>query len=212
MTGHQDRDHQVRQMWEAGDSFRDIASALDLGRTIIRKFETEAVLSNRSNRFLENIRKADEPDKKWKVSYVIQALRLKTITQNALIHHFAWAEVPEVSLRELMDLAIPERDYSKPGKLGYLITPLLDFRCIGAEGFWSVVSRLTESDLGEKCNEEWRKRLPKLRQSSRIVGVRRTWSKPCEPPPWLLGSEITRAYPRGVDPAACEGAERSSVN
>jgi len=72
MTGHQDRDHRVRQMWEAGDSFRDIASALDLAwdlvRTIIRKFETEAVLSNRSNRFLENIRKADESDKKWKVS------------------------------------------------------------------------------------------------------------------------------------------------
>jgi len=143
-----DRKNRVRQLWEAGDSIREIASVLDLpidsARMIIRKFETEALLSARSGRFLENIRKADDPDKKWKVSYVIQALRLKTITQNALIHHFEWAEIPEISLRELLDLAIPERNHPKPG---CFITPLLDFRCVGVEGFWSVVSRLTESDL-----------------------------------------------------------------
>ena len=94
-----------------------------------------------------------------------------------------WSGIPEVSLRELMDMAIPQRNHPKPG---YLITPLLDVRCIGAEGFWSGVSRLTESDLGNQCNEQWRKRLARLSQSSRIVGVQRTWSTPCAPPPWLL--------------------------
>jgi hypothetical protein len=181
-------------MWEAGDSIWNITASLDMplgsARTIIRKFETEAALSARSDRFLGNIRRADDPDKKWKVSYVIQALRLKTITQNAVIQHYEWAEVPEVSLREIMDLAIPERDHPKPG---YLITPLLDFRCVGLKGFWSVVSRLSESNLGEKCNEEWRKRLTRLRQASRIVGVHRTWSKPCSLPPWLLRPEVTEA-------------------
>ena len=115
---------------------------------------------------------------------------MKTITQNALIHNFEWDEIPEVSLRELMDLAIPERDHPKPG---YLITPLLDCRCVGVEGFWSVVSGLTESNLGEKCNQEWRKRLARLRQALRIVGMQRTWSKPCVVPPWLSRPENPNA-------------------
>ena len=180
-------------MRETGDSVEEIASTLDtsmgLVQQIARRFETEEVLSRRSKRFLANIRNADDPDRKWKVSYVIQALRLKTITQNALIRHFEWADTPGVSLRELMDLAIPEKDHPK---LGYLITGLLDVRCIQMEGFLSVVSRLTEADLGEKCNEEWRKRLARLRRCSRVVGVLRTWSLPFDAPSWLVWPEPSK--------------------
>ena len=177
-------------MRDLGDSMQEIALALDLSMDLVRRisrtFETETVLADRSRQYLENIRKADDPNKKWKVNYVIQALRPKNITANALIHHFEWSGVPAVTLRELMDLAIPQKNHPKAG---YLITPLLDVRCVGVEGFWSVVHCLTESDLGEKCNEEWRKRLARLRQSSRIVGAQRTWSKPCRLPSWLSRPE-----------------------
>src|SRR5688572_13088528 len=112
MSNSQDHNARVRQMREAGDSIRKIALALNLPmasvRMIARRFETEAFLSSRSSQFLERIRKSDDPDQKWKVGHVIQALQLKTITQNALIHHFEGADIPEVSLRELMDLAISE--------------------------------------------------------------------------------------------------------
>jgi hypothetical protein len=186
MNGHQDRTARIRQMREAGDSVEEIASTLDISMELVqriaRKFETEEVLSSRSQRFLANVRNANDPDRKWKVSSVIQALRLKTITQNALIHYFKWANTPGVSLRELMDLAIPEKDHPKQG---YLITPLLDMCCIRVEGFLSVVRRLTESDLGEKCNEEWRKRLARLRRCSRVVGAQQTWSQPFDAPSGL---------------------------
>jgi hypothetical protein len=184
-------------MWEAGHSTGEIARALDLWEErvedIVRGFETEEALSLRSSRLLEPIQKADDPDKKWKTSFVIQALRLKTITQNALINHFERQKVPEVSLRVLMDLAISEEKHSKPG---YVITHLLNIWCIGLEGFWSVVRGLTESDLGESCNEEWRRRISRLRGASRIAKGPQGWSKPYELPPWLTGPRTTAPAPQ----------------
>ena len=89
----------------------------------------------------------------------------------------------ETSLREFMELVISEKMHGKPG---YLIAPLLDMRCVGVKGFWSAVRQLTESDLGQRCNQEWRRRIARLSQASRIVGDQRnSWSKPCEPPGWL---------------------------
>ena len=80
MNSYQERNEQIRRIREAGDSLPEIALALDLPidsvRRIVHKFETEAVLSSRRSRFLENIRNVDDPDKKWKVSYMIQALAL----------------------------------------------------------------------------------------------------------------------------------------
>jgi hypothetical protein len=93
-----------------------------------------------------------------------------------------------------MDLVIADEDHAKQG---YLITPLLDMRCVGVKGFWSAVRRLTEADLGQRSNEEWRKKLTRLRQSSRIVGVRQTWSKPCEHPSWLSPADQGTSLPAG---------------
>ena len=193
MDHHFERYDRIRQMREAGESFDDIFSALEISwqmgevvRRMVRKFETEAVLSARSSRFLEEIRNADDLDKKWKVSFAVQALRPKIITQNSIIRYFK----PEVSLRELMDLTISPENHSKPG---FLITPILDLRCVGVEGFWSMVSRFTQSDLGERCNEEWRKRLERLKVASRIVGGGQySWSKPAEPPSWVFNLQPTK--------------------
>ncbi|SPE59153.1 hypothetical protein SBV1_300027 [Verrucomicrobia bacterium] len=192
MNGHHGLIDRVHQMREAGDSIDEIASALNiswdvLGR-IVRRFETEAVLAARSSRFLETIRKANDLDKEWKVSYLVQALRPKAITQNALIHHYKWEERSAICLRQLMDLAISEEDHPRPG---YQLTPLLRVRCVGIEGFWSLVSRLTQADLGERCNQEWKTRLERLRRCSRVVGGGGSWSKPCEPPADLLSLMAT---------------------
>ena len=189
--------NRIRQMREAGLSIDEVISTLGISwemsevvRRIARKFETEAVLLARRNRFMEEIRNADDLDKEWRVSYLMQGLQPKVITQNAVIRHF---EGREISLRQLMDLTISEQQHPRPG---YLVTPLLNVRCVGIEGFWSLVRRLAESDLGQRCNREWSKRLARLRQCSRIVGGQGSWSKPCEPPDWLLKE------PKATTPAA----------
>jgi hypothetical protein len=190
LNDHPNFANRIRQMREDGLSLDEVISTLGVSwersevvRRIVRKFETETVLLARSNRFMEEIRNADDLDKKWKVSCLMQGLRPKVITQNAVIRHFEWPDRKEISLRQLMDLTISEQQHPRPG---YLVTPLLEVRCVGLEGFWSLVRRLAESDLGERCNLEWSRRLLRLMQCSRIVGGQGSWSKPCEPPDWLL--------------------------
>ncbi len=111
---------------------------------------------------------------------VLDALLLMPTTDTAFRSWWEGYKIEEMSVREFMEWVISEKNHAKPG---YLITPLLDVRCVGLKGFWSAAQRLTESDLGQRCNAEWRRRLLRLRKCSRIVGVQRTWSKPCEPPP-----------------------------
>jgi hypothetical protein len=190
MNDHQDLTSRICQMREAGESIDQIVSTLHISweiceaaRRIVRKLETEAVLSARSKRFMEEIRKADDLDREWKVGILMQALRPKAITQTALIRHYEGETAFGVSLRRLLDLTIPAVDPVKPG---FLIAPILAVRCVGIEGFWSMVLRLTESDLGERCNSEWRGRLMRIGRCSRIHGGRRWWSKPCVPPEPLL--------------------------
>lgn len=190
MNNHSDIASRIRQMREDGASIDEVITCVgnswnewQIARRIVHKFETEAVLLARSNRFMEEMRNADDLDKVWSVSRLIQGLRPKVITQTALIHHFEWSNCKEISFRQLMDLTISERAHPRPG---YLITPILRVRCVGIDGFWSVVRRLAESDLGARCNLEWRKRLVRLMQSTRIVDGQGGWSKPCELPDWLL--------------------------
>lgn len=186
MNGHAETPIRIRQMREAGDSIDDIVSTLGVSWDVVRmaatKFETEEILSARSSRFLKEIRKVDDLDQKWKVSYLLQSIRPLVITQNAVIHHFEWGKTPEISLLELMELAISDKQHPKPG---FLLTPLLEVRCVGVEGFWSLVGRLTQVDLGEACNREWRRRLTRLQGCSRIAGRETYWSKPCEMPTWV---------------------------
>ena len=196
MSNHQERDAWIRERQEAGTSLKEIAVACGMSvkavQHVLRKLQADGVAVRRSKELLQEFRRADDLDRKWKVAEVLNALLLVTTTRTALKWWFEGGKTERTSLREFMDLVISQKDHAKSG---YLITPLLDMRCVGVKGFWSAVRRLTESDLGERCNEEWRRRLVKLRRALRIVGVQRTWSKPCEPPPWLLSAE-----PKGGDP------------
>jgi hypothetical protein len=192
-TDFMNQDHLTARIWEmreTGDSIDQVTAALDIPwemwdvvRRIVRKLETEAVLSARSSRFMAEIRNADDLDKEWKAGMLMLALRPKVMTQNAVIRHYEGKITAGISLRELMDLTIPT---VAPAKPGFQLAPLLAVRCVGLEGFWSMVNRLTESDLGEWCNSEWRERLTRLGQCTRIYGGRGWWSKPCVPPECVL--------------------------
>jgi hypothetical protein len=55
--------------------------------------------------------------------------------------------------------------------LDFIVPPLLRVRGIGNRGFWSVANGLTDIDMGSRCNDEWQKRLVKVKQESRISGA-----------------------------------------
>ena len=98
---------------------------------------------------------------------MLQAMNLSTRARTAIKNWFEWHDVTEITLREFMDLVISDKPHRKPG---FLITPLLDVRNVKLHTFWSTVKRLTEADLGRECNLEWKRRLTRLNQASRIVG------------------------------------------
>jgi hypothetical protein len=146
-------------MGEAGASQKEIATAFGMSveavRLVFRKIEADEAAIRKSREILQEFRRADDLDRKWKVADMLDAFFMMTTTRTALRWWFEGSETEGTSLREFMELVISEKRHAKPG---YLIAPLLDMRCVGVKGFWSAVERLTESDLGQHCNQEWRKR------------------------------------------------------
>ena len=174
------RNEQIVQMSQAGETHAEIARQFDLSRSsidiIVRRSEEERQLAEKNARILEEIRRTDDLKKKWPTPDLIDALRLIAITRNALLKHFKSVGTEEISLRELMDQAILGLDDKRPG---YLLTPLLDLKCVGKIGFFSVVSQLSNLSLGKNCDKEWKKRIAILRRCSRLISTRPgSWSEP----------------------------------
>jgi hypothetical protein len=152
------------------------------------------VANERSIKLLREFRSIADLDRKWKVGELMDALLLTTRARTAISNRCEWNNVAELRLREFMDLVVSEKPHARPG---FLITPLLDFRNVRLHSFWSTVRRLTESDLGDRCNQEWRRRLARLKHASRIVGGGYcSWSKACEPPEWLTRQEQETTQPQ----------------
>jgi len=177
----------IRQMREAGVSQRGIASIFGISveavRLVFGKLKADEEALRRSGELLEEFRRADDLDKRWKVADVLDALLLTTRARTAIKNWCEWSNVAELSLREFMEFVISDKPHAKPG---FLITPLLDFRNARLKTFWATVRRLAECDLGDRCNQEWRRRLARLKQATRIVGGSYcSWSRACEHPDWL---------------------------
>lgn len=98
-------------MRESDASIPEIAARLGIFtasvRRIVRGFEPDEVLHQRSLAVLERIRAADDLERKWDVYVILDALRPVEMTKNALLNHFEWNNVTEISLCALMDLVIP---------------------------------------------------------------------------------------------------------
>jgi hypothetical protein len=200
-----DRDARIRQMQEDGASTKKITLAVGISLKalyqVLKKVEAEKAAKERGAQLLQEICFADDPDRKWKVTQLMDALLLPTRVRTCLGYRWERESVTELSIRELMELVISDKPHPKPG---FLLTPLVDFRNVRLESFWATVKRLAELDLGDRCNQEWRRRLELLRQASRLHGGNRySWSKACEPPEWLLNTQAVTTRPHcqsGSDP------------
>jgi len=112
-------------------------------------------MAERRAKLREGIRIADDPEKPWPVNDLADGIRLTGATKNRLPDHFVGIGKQQMSLQELMDMC----SNGPPDRYGWIAPALLRICGIGKYGFWSVVNGLTDMDLGNRCNEEWRKRL-----------------------------------------------------
>jgi hypothetical protein len=121
--------------------------------TIVRDLEAEEALQQWTFRFLEELRQADDLDRKWPGTQLLDAL-VRSRVHTALVKHFG-NPIRGISLRDLMDLAVSETAADR----GEFPSPLFRVRNIGKYGVRDVIRALTESDFGERCNAEWQRRL-----------------------------------------------------
>jgi hypothetical protein len=161
----QERNQQILQMRRDGVRQGEVARRFGLSPGRIYELERrdalDRAMAERRAKLQAELRAADDPDKMWPVSDIVDAIGLMVVARKSLLNHLARAGKSRISLRELMDMCLDVPDENT----GFAFCPLLRVRGIGKKGFWSVVDGLTKTDLGTRCNEEWRQRLTKLHRS-----------------------------------------------
>lgn len=174
MTTTHQRNRRILEMRAQGLKRKWIASLFRItpGRVamIEQRAATDQAQSEERCELQVELRIADDLDKTWPVLNLLNALHLLPVARTRLLAHSAEQHKTRMSLREFMDLVVPE-DCDPSEVLAR--SPLLHVSGIGKISFESVAAELTETDLGPRCNEEWQRRL---------VVLRRVWRIPSWPP------------------------------
>jgi hypothetical protein len=141
-----------------------VARKFRLSRSRIQQIERRAAddeaLAERRAVLRAQMRGADDPEKLWPVRDLVDACITNRLTIIQLLKHFARTEQTQISLRMFMDMCLlPPRNLEAS-----MFPSLLRIVGIGKKCFWSVADGLTNTDLGGRCNEEWKSRLTRLKQ------------------------------------------------
>ncbi len=156
------RNQQIVKLRQEGLSQTEIAKRFKLSPSRIYLIEKQDAASRpmeaRRAKVLKQLQEADDLGKLWPVGDLLDALGLIAVTRKRLMDHFADKRQDQISMRELMDMCL---DASVEG-LDFMLSPLLRVYGVSKKGYWNVVNGLTDMDLGNRCNEEWQKRLVKV--------------------------------------------------
>jgi hypothetical protein len=171
MTSIQERNQEILQMRKEGVARREVARQFGITSDRISQIEerdqADKSMDERRGELRGDIRASDDVEKLWPVNDLADAIGLFGATKNRLLDHFAKTGRGRISFRELMDMCLkgPLEGFD------FMVAPLLRVRGIGRKGFWLIVNGLTTMDLGSRGNEEWQKRLIKVKQEAWIVGA-----------------------------------------
>ena len=125
---------------------------------------------------LDELLNTNDLNEKWSTEEMLRALGIRIWPSHSFLHHEAPAHL---SLQELFDLVISDDDDPRPG---YLVSPMLDRRCVGMKSFRKAVAALNAADFQPNIQEIWKLKHEKMRRSLRVVGFERyKWSKPLTP-------------------------------
>jgi len=166
-----ERNRQILQLRKEGMSPTEVARRFKLSPSRIYLIEKQDAatrsMAERRIKLREDIRAADDLERMWVVGDLVDAVGLIVVTKKRLRDHFVAVGKVQLSFRELMDMCL---DAPVEG-LDFMMSPLLRVRGVGKKGFWSVVNGLTGMNLGNRCNQEWKMRLAKVKQEHRVTGA-----------------------------------------
>ena len=114
---------------------------------------------------LHEIQNADDPYRKWPKAQLLTAIGIPLKTKNILCNVY-WKDENFVSLRNVFELVVSEKTDPRPG---YIVSGLISLRTIGLKTFMQVTTIFSNTDMGPKCNAEWKRRYQELTAAKRIV-------------------------------------------
>ena len=114
---------------------------------------------------LTEIQKANDPDRKWPKAELLSAIGIPVKTKNFLCNLY-WEDEGSVSLNQIFELAVSEREDPRPG---YIIDSLIFLRGVGPKTFLEIIKNLNSTNMGRKCNAAWKRRYQKLSAAERIA-------------------------------------------
>jgi len=127
------------------------------------------------NYLMDELSQIDDIKKQWPKYELLSLLGFPKAVRNNLCRWY-WGEQDTVSLAEVFELVISSEKDPRPG---YLISKILEVRCIGKETFLKVVNSLAEIDFGEKTNLVWKQKYTQFLNAHRVKGSRKhSWSVP----------------------------------
>ncbi len=117
----------------------------------------------------------DDMMKQWPKSELLLFLGFPKSLRNGLCRWY-WEKQETVTLAEVFELVISSEKDPRPG---YLISKLLDCRCVGKKTFFNVVNFMTRLDFGKQCNLVWKSKYTQLLNAHRVKGSDEyNWSFP----------------------------------
>ncbi len=117
---------------------------------------------------------ADDMTKQWPKWELVSALGFPSLAKNSLCKQY-WSEQKTVTLREIFELVISSEKDRRPG---YLITTILDMRCIGITSYFKMIKSMSEANFGKKCNAIWQVKYARYLAAKRVRGKIYSYSKP----------------------------------
>jgi len=169
MNDIRERNQKIFQMVLEGVSQQKIADIFGLSPSRIwlvkRAIKRENALAERLRGIEKELHQADDLDRLWEVTDLVDVLRAIIPARNALLKHFAGLKKERISLGEMMDLAIPEGLDSTGCQ-----SPLYRILFIGKKGYWSIINGLSKITWNERCGREWKRKLAWLERFLRDRG------------------------------------------
>jgi hypothetical protein len=130
---------------------------------------------NNVNNILKELAKTDDIMKPWPKFDMLFSLGFQETVRNNICEWY-WKDKEAVTLTEVFELVICSEIDPRPG---YLITKMLDFRCVGIKTFLKVVNSFSEFDFGQQCNLAWENKYTMFQNAHRVRGSgKHSWSSP----------------------------------
>ena len=161
MSNLKTRNLKIIQARNKGATYQEIAGLFGLSRERVRQIvvqsETEKEQRLRSKKILETIKVTDDINKKFKTNFLVDGLHLPKKTTSALDKYFERHNITQLSLLDLMNLLIAEKELHETDL--WMNVPALKEKWVGRKAYASLIEYLSKYDLGHNFNTEWEKRL-----------------------------------------------------